>query len=309
MATTPPGLPPGFPEVAGIPTRESLRGRFTLHVNSKTPVENSKYDDIEEIVALENAGLVVSGLEELLLNPVTHQVNIPNDLHIVSSLSGNVITINATTLNNVYDGDTLYVAGTNFPIQNRTCTITTRSLTRDSQRRTDLLLLGVRVGSLLYLRHGIIRGDDPTGPQYFEAYIAISVAGIAGTYVSIPWTTYGEKTAVFDHSTTVDSENIGMDFQGIYVIEWRLTTQAIGGTIEVTSKLQRDSGWGFSDVLNTETYARHDVNMSTVTSSAKTIVDVAVGHVFRVQAKISSAIGIERMTVLNSASAINIFKL
>ena len=309
MTDTPQGLPPEFPNMPGIPTPESFRKKLKLYVDSEAPSKNSKYNDIDEIVALENVGLVITGLDELILDPVLNTVTVPVGLVIASCLTGNKITIGSGVVAGVADGHTLYVAGSNFPVQTGVKTITSKALTNIKDRRTDLLIIGVRIGNTLYLRHGITRGDDPTGPQYFEAYRAISISGIVGTYVSIPWNTYGEKTPVFDHSTTVDPENISINLQGIYVIEWRLTTQAVGGTIEVTSKLQIDQGWGFGDVLNTQTYARHDTNMSLVTSSAKTIINVAVGNVFRVQAKISSAIVGETMTVLNSASAISIFKL
>ena len=294
----------------GVPTPESIRQSFTTYVDGDRPTRDSKYDDIDEIVALENAGLVISGLEDLVLNPLTNQVLIPSAISVASPLTGKIITVSAATINNIYDGATLYIDGSNFPIQTGTKTITARVLSNKKYRRTDMLIIGVRIGSALYLRHGIVRGEEAAGIQIFEAYIAISVAGIAGTYQSIPWTTYGEKTPAFDHSTTVDSENVGINFNGTYVIEWRLTTQAIGGTMEVTSKLQCDQGWGFSDVLNTQAYTRHDVNMSKSTINVKTIVRANTGYVYRIQAKISSAIvGGETATALNSASAVSIFKL
>jgi len=285
MAKDPPGLPPGFPDMPGIPTPESLAKQFNTYSGV---AGESVYDDIDEVISLENAGLSIFELDQMSLdtNPLDPKVTLGDTVKIVSPVSGKAWTC-SNEVTGVVDGAALYIEDA-FPVTGGSKTIKAMVINDKKYRRPDWLFLGVRIGGSLYLRQGVVKGSSELGTQWLEMYTT-GVTGIMNTLTSITWNVEHSKTDLFDHDNVVNPEEFKILSNGLYSFEVRVSLRAQSGPVETMVVLQKynTSTTLFANVDRALSYSSHHGSQIRNSSIINTIQDVEADSIYRVQVKIS----------------------
>jgi len=145
------------------------------------------------------------------------------------------------------------------------------------------------------------------GAEYCDCYDAAGGTSLSGTWADVPVATERKKTSAFTHSGT-SPEEVEIATAGTYVVIGRVSTEqtAINSRSEAEMQLVLDTGSGYTALPGSlaKMYSRQ-ITQGAATGMAVAVIDFAVGHKIKLQARRASGTG--TLATLDEGSSLVLF--
>lgn len=137
--------------------------------------------------------------------------------------------------------------------------------------------------------------------NYFDAYATMAINGITGSFIDIPLNAHRQTSVLFSH--TLDTAPVTINESDTYLIISRVTTTSPGNNrITTSSRIQLDTGSGYSTISGSQTYM-YNRNSSTgeSTGTATVVLSLSAGDKLKLQVGRTGG-SVDAGTVANASS-------